>query len=96
MGSILSKLWNDPDYFRKTLTFMIATVAGIIPTLPLGELGAFGYWFGKFAIPLSIALGATAKGSGLTPGEAAKLRALLPTDEQLDRIAPQITVGPRG
>lgn len=88
MGKILSKLWNDPDYFKKTLAFAIAFVGAVLPVLPLGDLGEVGYWLGKFALPIAVAIGATGRGSGLTEEEAAKLRALLPTQERLDKNAP--------
>lgn len=85
MGPLLHKLWNDPDYLVKALTMLIGFVAVLLPLLPLGEFGAFGYWLGKLALPVVIALGATARGSGLTHDEAAKLRALLPTQVQMDK-----------
>lgn len=90
MGKILDKLWNDPDYFKKTMSFAIALAAVILPVLPLGELGEVGYWLGKFALPIAVAIGATGRGSGLTEEEAAKLRALIPTQEKLDKNAPRI------
>lgn len=77
MGAILGKLWNDPDYFTKSLTVVLGFVAVLLPVLPLGDLGAAGYWIGKLALPVVIALGASGKSSGLTPDEAAKLRALI-------------------
>lgn len=88
MGTILSKLWNDPDYFRKSVAFFIAFLGTLLPVLPLGEFGEVGYWLGKVALPIAVAIGATSKGSGLTADEAAKLRALIPTQEQLDTHAP--------
>jgi hypothetical protein len=90
MGSILSKLWSDPDYFKKSLTVVLGTIAVLLPLLPLGDLGAFGFWLGKLGLPLVIAYGATARGSGLTADQAAKLRALIPDDATLNKIAPPI------
>ena len=85
MGSIIRKLWKDPQYFRKSLTFIIASAATLLPVLPLGEFGDVGYWLSKVALPLAVALGATTRGSGLTESEAAKLRALIPKDEVLKK-----------
>ena len=79
MGTILGKLWTDPDYFRKAMTVVLGTAAVVLPVLPLGEWGAVGYWLGKLGLPLVIAYGATAKGSGITAAEADQLRALLKT-----------------
>lgn len=90
MGSIISRLWNDPDYFSKSAAFAIALLASLLPVLPLGELGPVGYWLGKLALPIAVAVGATARGSGLTPDEAAKLRALIPVQEVLDKKAPKV------
>jgi len=90
MGTILKRLWGDPDYFSKSAAFAIAMLATIVPTLPLGDLGVVGYWLGKLALPLAIAIGATSKGSGLTPAEAAKLRALIPAQPVLDKVAPRL------
>ena len=90
MGSTLKRLWNDPDYFNKSVVFFVALVAVIIPTLPLGEMGVVGYWLGKLALPVAVAIGATSKGSGLTADEAAKLRALIPTQHVLDQVAPKV------
>lgn len=78
MGAILAKLWNDPAYFQKTLVFVFASVAVILPVLPLGEMGAVGYWLGKAAIPVAIALAArNTVPSGLTPDEADAFRRFL-------------------
>jgi hypothetical protein len=92
MGAILRKLWNDPDYFRKSMSFVVAMAAVILPILPLGELGPTGYWLGKLALPIAIAIGATSKGSGLSADEASKLRALIPTQAQLDRALPPVAM----
>ena len=77
MGKILAQLWNDPDYFRKVVTLLIGGAAVILPVLPLGELGSFGYWTSKLLLPIAITLGATGRSSGLTVDEATRLRALL-------------------
>ena len=90
MGAILRRLWNDPDYFYKSAVFLLATIAVVLPILPLGELGSVGYWLGKVALPIAIAIGATSRGSGLTADEASKLRALIPTQAVLDKTVPKI------
>ena len=91
MGAILKKLWTDPDYFNKTLAFLIGVFFTVLPTLPLGELGQVGYWLGKIGLPFAIAWGATSHNrSGISAEEAAKLRALIPTQEILNRKAPEL------
>ena len=90
MKHFFSNLWNEPDYFRKVVVFLVAFIPILLSTLPLGELGELGYWLEKVALPTAIALGATAKGSGISKEEAMKLRALIPTQEILDKKAPRI------
>lgn len=51
MRVIVSKLWNDPAYFRAAVALVLGV---LIPNLPLGELGPVGYWIGKFALPLAL------------------------------------------
>lgn len=75
MGTLLSRLWSDSDFFVKSCVAALAFIAVLLPLLPLGELGPIGFWIGKLALPLIIALGATSKGSGLKPEEVAEFRA---------------------
>jgi len=91
MGTLLTKLWRDPAYFQKTLAMTMAFLAVLLPTLPLGEFGAAGYWIGKLLLPVAVAVAARGQThSGLTPDEAAKLRALIPAPDVLAKVAPPI------
>lgn len=91
MRTILRNLWTEPAYFQKSLAVFIAGVAAFLPTLPLEEWGAVGYWLGKVALPLAVLVAARGREhSGLTADEAAKLRALIPTQAQLDAGAPKV------
>lgn len=90
MKTILKKLWTDPDYFRKSTVVFLGLLVTILPLVPIDNIPTVGYWISKFALPIIYALGATVKGSGLTPDEAAKLRALIPSQEILDTHAPKV------
>lgn len=84
MDAILKRLWNDPDFFIKSLVFGLGTLIAVLQVVPNEALGGIGYWARLFGTPILLAIGATGRGSGLSAEEAAKLRALLPTQSQMD------------
>lgn len=92
MRTILHNLWTEPAYFQKSIAVFVAGLAAFLPTLPLEEWGTVGYWLGKVALPLAVLVAARGGNnrSGLTQDEAAKLRALIPTQAQLDAGAPKV------
>lgn len=88
MGALFTKLWCDPDYFIKTIVFTIGLAISLLQLVP-GDAGTIGWYARLLGTPLLIAIGATSTySSGITREEAAKLRALIPTKEKLDKEAP--------
>jgi hypothetical protein len=90
MREIVRNLWCNPQYFQKSIVAACILAAVVLPQLPLGEMGPVGYWIGKALLPLAVVVAARSRqGSGLTTDEAAKLRALIPTQAKIDEHAPK-------
>lgn len=92
MDPIFKRLWTDPNYFIKCMVAVVGVIGTVIPQLPLGDLGVVGYWIGKFTPVIVSIMAATSMraGSGLNLDEASKLRALIPTQENLDNNSPRV------
>jgi hypothetical protein len=91
MKPLLERLWTDTDYLTKTCVILLGIVVSVLPNLPLGDTG-IPYWIKQFGLPILIGIGATLKSgtSGITADEAAKLRALIPVQDVLDKRAPAL------